>query len=103
MKILTRLLTAVVLGVGAVSSAQAHGDIGWSISVGSQYYAPPVYYSAPPTVYYGAPAPVYYRHYPTVVYSTPSFGYYSGQSFGGWGHRGWRGGDRCERPRRHWR
>ncbi len=104
MKPFKTLFAGALIGLASISSAQAHGNLGWSISIGSpSYYAPPpVYYSAPPVVYHSSPV-VYYRPAPTVVYSAPAHGYYRSHSYGRWGHDGWRGGDRCERPRRHWR
>ena len=98
MKLFKTILAMTILGLAGISSAQAHGggNVGWSISIGSPYYAPPpVYYAAPPVVYYDAPV-VYYRSAPPVVYSPyASFSYFGT----GGRHRDW---DRHEwRERRH--
>jgi len=90
MKLFNTLFAVALVGLASISSAQAHGDVGWSISIGSPYYAPaPVYYSAPPVVYYGAPT-VYYRAEPRVVYSPHISHGYRGHH-DGWKHHGWRG------------
>ena len=93
MKLLKTLFATALLGLATISSAQAHGDVGWSISIGSPYYAPPVaYHAAPPVVYYYGAPPMYYRAAPTVVYSPYiSYGWRDGYRHDGWKHHGWRG------------
>ncbi len=84
MKLIKTFFATALVSLATISSAQAHGgNVGWSISIGSPYYAPPAYYSAPPVVYYGAPA-VYYRPAPAVY--SPYVNYYG---WGGGGHRDW--------------
>lgn len=91
---------ALLAGAG---SAQARGDVNWSIGLSSPgvvvgvgngypvytaprpiYYAPPppVYYAPPPPVYYAPPRPIYYAPPPPVVY----YNYGSGGRHHG--HRG---------------
>jgi hypothetical protein len=99
MKLIHSTVLALVIGVAAVSSAQARDSFSLGINVGGYGYAPPpvVYYPAPvyysePVTYYRA-APRYYGYAPTVV----SFGYtnYSHGYYGGHRHHDWdRDGDR---------
>lgn len=58
----SRLITAIAL-VAPLSLAHAHGDVNWSVSLGT---APaPIY--APPPVVYVQPQPVYVRPQPVYV------------------------------------
>jgi hypothetical protein len=73
----TKALAAAGLVLAApLASAGGHGNVSWSVSVGSSYPAPRVY-SPPPVVYvepapvYVQPRPVYVRPAPVVVYETP--------------------------------
>ncbi len=92
--------------IAAAGSAQARGDVNWSVGLSSPgvvvgvnsgypvysapapvYYAPrPVYQAAPP-VYYAPPAPVYYAP-PAPVYYYGGGGYGYGHRYHGHGHRG---------------
>lgn len=102
MNMFKTLFASALIGLAGISSAQAHGNVGWSISISSPaYVAPTVYYR--PIVSYQPVAPVVYYSAPSVVYSAPAYGYYRSHSHGRWGNGGWRHGDRCERPRHHWR
>jgi hypothetical protein len=74
----TRTLLIAGAALGALSSAAAaHGNVGFSVTIGVPAYGPPVYY-APPPVYYAPPPVVYYappRAYyppPRVYYGPPS-------------------------------
>jgi hypothetical protein len=57
------------------SSAMAHGNVDWSISIGAPaYYPPPVVYSPPPAVYV-QPQRIY-QPAPVVEYrAVPYYGY----------------------------
>jgi len=66
-----RALSIAIVGgalAGLSGVAAAHGNVGFSVSIGAPIYAPPVYYTAPP-VYY-SPPPVYYAP-PPAVYVPP--------------------------------
>lgn len=91
-----RALTLWLAGgllAAASGVASAHGNVGFSVSIGAPVYAPPPVVYAPPPVYY-TPAPVYYystpRMYygpPAVYYGAPRYGYGHGHRHGhGWGH-----------------
>lgn len=94
----------ILLAAGALAGlsgvAAAHGNVGFSVSIGVPVYAPPVYYPSAPPVYY-SPPPVYYapppavylppRVYygpPRVLYGQPA--YYYGRPRHGHHHRGHR-------------
>ncbi len=70
------LAAAAVAATGAVGTADAEaaGELGvqWSVTIGSPFYAPPLYLPPPPRVFHAPPAPVYWGH----------------------GHHGYRHGDR---------
>jgi len=87
----------------AASSANARGDVSWSVGINAPgiavgvaappvYYAPPPVYSRPAPVYYAPPPPVYYRpapvYYgpPAPVYYGPGPGYYRHQGYYNRGH-----------------
>src|SRR5258707_15255758 len=100
---------SVVLAGGALlaalsGTAAAHGNVGFSVSVGGPgyafaygpapvYAAPPVYYAPAQPAYYGeyvAPAPVYYG--PRAYYAPPVVAYPRYYRHHGWYQdRGYRG------------
>ena len=88
-----RALT-LIFAVGALAlsgAAAAHGNVGFSVSIGAPVYGPPPVYYAPPPVYY-APPPVYYAppaYYPPRAYYAPPAVYYGPQAY--YGGRGWHG------------
>jgi hypothetical protein len=57
-RIVTHMLVAAGLAIGAVGAAQAHTDLNIGLSLGAPAYAAPVYVRPAPPVY-RAP---YYRH-----------------------------------------
>ncbi len=71
---ITAAATVVALTLGAVAvNAHAHGQVQWSVTVGSSGYPPPAtvyYYPQQPQYMYGAPPPVVYVP-PAVVYRSP--------------------------------
>jgi hypothetical protein len=78
-----------ILAAGALAlsgAAAAHGNVGFTVSIGAPVYAPPPVYYAPPPVYY-APPPVYYP--PPRVYYAPPAVYYGAPVY--YGQRGWHG------------
>ena len=64
-------LGLALIALAGTTSAEAHGSIGFSITLGAPIYygGPPVVY-APPPVYYSEPPVVYYE--PAPVYSVPN-------------------------------
>ena len=100
---------SVVLAGGALlaalsGTAAAHGNVGFSVSIGGPgyafaydpapvYAAPPVYYAPPRQVYYGAQEyyaapPAYYA--PRPYYAAPVVAYPRHYRHHGWQHgRGW--------------
>lgn len=87
MKALRLMLVAVTLGLAGMSSANAHDNVGFSISIGSPgYYGPPPVYFGPPPVYHYYTPRVYY-HYDRPYY----FGGYRGHYYRGEGPHGFRG------------
>jgi hypothetical protein len=54
-----------------LASAGGHGDVSWSVSVGSSYPAPRVY--SPPPVVYVEPEPVYVQPRPVYVQPRPVY------------------------------
>lgn len=74
-----RALTLLIAGgvwVALSGTAAAHGNVGFTVSIGAPVYAPPPVVYAPPPVYY-TPPPVYYYAPPRVYYGPPA-GYYGG-------------------------
>ncbi|WP_246860638.1 hypothetical protein [Noviherbaspirillum sp. UKPF54] len=70
----TKLIAAIAL-VAPLTFAHAHGDVSWSVSVGSPapvYAPPPAVYVQPQPVYV-RPQPVYVRPATIVEYSQPYY------------------------------
>lgn len=81
----SKLIAAIAL-VAPLSFAHAHGDVSWSVSVGSPapvYAPPPAVYVQPQPVYV-RPAPVYVQPATVVEYRQP---YYTEEvRYRNWGH-----------------
>jgi hypothetical protein len=88
-RIVTHVLVAAGLVLGAVGAAQAHTDLNIGLSLGAPVYARPTAVYVQPAPYYRAAPPEWRRH------DEPRWG---GQDRGrwdrtGWDHRGNNGGD----------
>jgi hypothetical protein len=98
MKKLTLTVAGVMAGATLMlcsTSAMAHGQVDWSVSIGVPAYAPPpVVYAAPPVVY-EEPAPVV-RYRPQPYYVYPAYGYRDPY----WRRRAWREHEWREHERR---
>ncbi|KXV15686.1 hypothetical protein CR51_02475 [Caballeronia megalochromosomata] len=95
-RIVTHMLVATGLAIGAVGAAQAHSDLHIGVSLGAPaYVAPAPVYVRPAATVYGAP---YYRHEAPRWHGgydhDHDYGRYNraGWNHGGygnnWGHRG---------------
>lgn len=86
---ISKLIAAFVL-IAPLSIAHAHGDVSWSVSVGS---APAPMYTPPPAVYvqpqpvYVRPQPVYVRPAAIVEYRQPYYVEEVRYQKWGYGHR----------------
>jgi hypothetical protein len=86
-RIVTRLLVATGLAIGAVGAAQAHSSLNIGVSLGAPAYAAPAY-AAP---VYVRPAPPAYRA-PYYRHDEPRW--HGGErDYGHWNHTGWNGRD----------
>jgi len=79
-RIVTHLLVAAGLAMGAVGAAQAHTDLNIGLSLGGPVYSRPAPVYVQPAPYYRA-APPAYRHY-----DEPRWG---GSDRGRWDRTGW--------------
>jgi len=89
MKAMRLMLVALALGLAGMGTANAHDNVGFSISIGSPGY----YYAPPPPVYFGPP-PIYQRYTPRIYYHYDRPYYYGGYRdhyYRGHGPHGFRG------------
>ncbi|WP_158937070.1 hypothetical protein [Burkholderia sp. S171] len=88
-RIVTHLLVAAGLAMGAVGAAQAHTDVSIGLSLGVPAYvqSAPVYVQ--PAPYYRAPPPVWGHR--DDRWGGPDRGHWNrtGWDHGGYGHDGW--------------
>jgi hypothetical protein len=83
-RIVTHMLVATGLVIGAVGAAQAHSDLHIGVNLGAPAYAAPAPVYVRPAPAYRAP---YYRH------EAPRWhGGYDHRDYGRWNHTGWNHG-----------
>jgi len=97
-RIVTHLLVAAGLALGAAGAAQAHTDLNIGLSLGAPAYARPAAVYVQPSPYYRSPPA--WRHHDEQRWGGPDRGRwdrtgwdhrggnYGGDSRGGWNHRG---------------
>jgi hypothetical protein len=84
-RIVTHLLVAAGLAIGAVGAAQAHSDVHIGVSLGTPAYAAPApVYVRPAAPVYRAP---YWRHDEPRWHQ--NYGHENGHDYGRWNHAGW--------------
>jgi hypothetical protein len=88
-RIVTHLLVAAGLAMGAVGAAQAHADLSIGLSLGVPGYVQPAPVYVQPAPYYRAPPPAWGHR--DDRWGGPDRGHWNhtGWDHGGYGHDGW--------------